>query len=105
MTSLVATSTSCTMSSTTGAFSLSHLEVESLGFSFPGIHDPLLIAALHRLYLYKPSLQDVLEELDLVQFVLVLTIVLIGRLWLISIIASKLGFTLVYSTSCKLWFE
>jgi hypothetical protein len=57
-----------------GVFSSSHLEVEYLGFSFLGIHDPLLIAALRRQYLYKPSLQNVLEELDPVQFVLVLTI-------------------------------
>ncbi len=37
-TSLVSASTSCTASSTTSVFSLSHLKMESLGFSFLGIH-------------------------------------------------------------------
>ncbi len=41
-------------------FSLSHLEVESLGFSFLGIHNPLLVTDLHWWYLYKLSLQSVL---------------------------------------------
>ncbi len=76
-----------------------------LGFSFLEIHDPLLIATLCWQYLYKPNLQDVLEELDLIQFAIVLTIVLIGQLPPKSIIASKLGFTLVYLSSCKLWFK
>jgi hypothetical protein len=69
-TSLATMSTSCTASSVTGVFSLSHLKVESLGFSFLGIHNPLLIAALRWQYLYKLSLQDVLEEQDPGQFVL-----------------------------------
>jgi hypothetical protein len=105
MTSLATLSTFCTASSTAGVFSQSHFKVESLGFSFLGIHDPLLIAALRWQYLYKPSLQDVLEELDLVQFILVLTIVSIGQPPPMSIIASKLCFTLVYLSSYKLWFE
>ncbi len=37
-TSSAATSTSCTASSTTSVFSASHLKMESLGFSFLGIH-------------------------------------------------------------------
>jgi hypothetical protein len=86
-TSSAAMSTSCTTSSATGVFSLSHLEVEFLGISFLVIHNPLLITALHRQYLYKLSLQDVLEELDPVQFVLVLMIVLIERPPPISIIS------------------
>jgi hypothetical protein len=41
--------------------------------------------------------QALLEELDLIHFVLILTIVSIKQLQLMSIIASKLGFTLVHS--------
>jgi hypothetical protein len=48
---------------------------------------------------------SVLEELDPVQYVLVLTIVLIGQPPPLSIIASKLGITLAYLSSCKLWFK
>jgi hypothetical protein len=43
-----------------------------------------------------------MEELDPVHFILILTIVLIGRPPPISIIASKLGFPLVYLSSSKL---
>jgi hypothetical protein len=60
LTSLAAISTSCTVSSATGAFSLSHLKVESLGFSFLGIHNPLLGTVLCQWDLYKCSLQNVL---------------------------------------------
>jgi hypothetical protein len=45
---------------------------------------------------------SLLKKLDPIQFVIVLTIVLIRRHPPISIIASKLGFTLVYLSSCKL---
>ncbi len=46
-----------------------------------------------------------LQELDPVQFVLVLTIMLIGQPLPISILASKLDFTLIYLPFCKLWFK
>jgi hypothetical protein len=60
--------------------SLSHLEVESLGFSFLGIQDPLLIAALRQKYHYK-----LIEFAGCVRIIrphpvrYFLTIVLIGR--------------------------